>query len=304
MKKRIYKNILILLFSLNLFLNCESDMETEYKVNTGSAIDTIAPTIANVSIEGTPTGPSGGYQSGNKITVSAEITDSSGIFFVSFSVRDELGKTYGLCVLPDVSGNTWSCDMTLKYLDFNGTEYISVHVEDTASNSEFYLFDPLVSTINYTRSSDDSDSATPIKFVTLEAGGIYDIDPPILESLTVTGSPTGPGGGYLTGDVITVSGDITDATEISFVYFLVYDYTWNNYGACSASFVSGSNWSCDITLSFSEIPTGNEYLFVDVKDVFFQAEKYYYSPLDSNFNYTKMSDGTVSGIPIEFLTLE
>ncbi|MDH5717044.1 MAG: hypothetical protein OEZ22_05345 [Spirochaetia bacterium] len=286
-----------------------------------SAGDTTPPEVTSVSISGTPTGPTGKYTYGDVITVSADITDAGvGVGEVFIALRNSFGNLFGSCSAYYVSGNTYSCSLTITDNTINGDEYIRISVYDNNWTYDRYYLDSLTSTtlyVNYTIGL----TAVPITYVPIEepaevcgdgyctgteteASCIQDCDstPPEVLSASISGTPTGPTGKYTYGDVITVSADITDAgSGVYYVYFELYNSNGGWFDSCYAYYVSGSTYSCTITITDNTI-NGDEYIFVSATDNKWNSDSYYLDSLTSTTHY--VNSAGLTSVPITYVQIE
>ena len=295
MKTRILKYGFALLFLLHFTLSCTSDDNTVTGTTDSSS------KVSNVTFTGTGSGTGGAYKSGDTITISADVSDPNGVFRVDFILSDISGNMIGICNASLMTGDTFSCSLTLNFSGFDGSEYISISVVDNSYNQDSY-YDSGLSTLNYAKNSSITDSGVPIVFIALETGGTVDSTPPVITNVSFTGTGSGTDGAFMPDDVITVSADVTDTLGVFGVIFSVTNNLGNDYGECIANLTSGSTWSCDITL-FGVSFNGSEYIQVSTADSGFNEELLVVSGA-SVTHYTKLSDNSVSTEPIEFIILE
>ncbi|MDH5720339.1 MAG: DUF4215 domain-containing protein [Spirochaetia bacterium] len=137
------------------------------------------------------------------------------------------------------------------------------------------------------------------------AASCYDITPPVVNfgTLNVSGIPTGIGGNYVAGDVITVSVNITDESAVNSVSFSVSDDVWNYHGGCGATNVSGNNWECSFSLT-NDMVTGTEYIYIYIEDVHWNSDTFYMNSGFSVTNYYQSSTGLATSDPIMFVPYE
>ena len=130
---------------------------------------------------------------------------------------------------------------------------------------------------------------------------LADITPPVLNSISTSGTPTGSGGTrYLTGDILTVNMNVTDdISGVASIRASLYDPVLNYFGSCVvAAPVSGAN-SCNITISGAAPFTENlEVDFITLKDVAGNQRVYSYN---AGANYFDSFLAAASAVPVSFV---
>ncbi|MDH5717137.1 MAG: DUF4215 domain-containing protein [Spirochaetia bacterium] len=301
--------------------------------------DTMGPAFSNIYYTGTGSGTSGAFVAGDTITMYADVTDFSGISFVNLYVMGaDFSSTAGYCTAALVSGNTYSCTLTIP-AGFvpNGTETVVPYAEDTNFTYEAYVYNTANSTTYYSTDATYLVTDIGLVFVPMEAppaqvcgnGTVegtetcddgnttsndgcsaacqFDTDttPPTYSNIYYTGTGSGAAGAFLQGDSITMYADVTDFSGISSVTLYIVDADiMNIVTSCSASLVSGNTYSCAITVPAGYIPNGTEHILPFANDTFGYADYLYYNTAMSSTYYTLWNAGTVTTTPIVFVPMD
>lgn len=143
-------------------------------------------------------------------------------------------------------------------------------------------------------------------------GGAVDTTKPTLSAVSVSGTPTGGGGNYLAGDVVTVTATVTDnLSGVEGVDIKIQSDDWEEFGRCwtSSSLPGTNDYSCSITLTgVNLVDPLTVYPSVHVRDV--AQNGVHYSRNTQNAppypaNYFTYENNTMfdSGVAITDLTL-
>ncbi|MDH5718167.1 MAG: DUF4215 domain-containing protein [Spirochaetia bacterium] len=293
------------------------------------------PAFSNISFSGTPTGPSGEYLSGDSITLRADVSDASGVSWVTLYVfQANVTVSAGSCSGVNIGGNTYQCSFTLGAITPNGTEHVLIQSSDTIGNSHYYYFSTGYSS-NYYYTSLGNTTTTEIVYVPM--GGQYcsnglvegtetcddgnlvsndgcsslcvfdaDLMGPIFSNMSFSGAPSGASGEFIGGDTITLFADITDFSGINAGNVQLYVYQadiMSSPGSCPASFVGGNTYSCSITVPGGYVGNGTEHVLPYAQDGMGNIEYYYMDTAFSLTNYYASYEGVVKEPEIVFIPM-